>query len=39
MAALYSRIAQLHREEAEEWEALDEARYADSVEAEPSEFA
>jgi hypothetical protein len=32
MAALYQRLAQLHREEAEEAEALEEAEYADEIE-------
>jgi hypothetical protein len=31
MAALYRRLAQLHREEAAEAEALDEVAYADEV--------
>lgn len=32
MAALYQRLAQLHREEAEEAAAFEEAEYADDVE-------
>jgi hypothetical protein len=34
MAALYSRLAKLHREEAEEAEILNEEVYADEVERE-----
>ena len=34
MAALYQRLAQLHREEAEEAEAFEESQYADDVERE-----
>jgi hypothetical protein len=34
MAALYQRLAQLHREEAEEAEALEGSQYADEVERE-----
>jgi hypothetical protein len=34
MAALYRRLAQLHREEAEEAEAFEESQYADEVERE-----
>jgi hypothetical protein len=37
MAALYQRLAQLHREEAEEADALDEAEAAYADEAERTE--